>query len=48
MIPGALAAMAAAISLGRTDWHRRVAYFGFFGSLGWSFGGSISYMWVIG
>jgi MYXO-CTERM domain-containing protein len=48
MIPGALAAMAVALLSGRTDWHRRVAYFGFFGALGWSFGGSISYMQVIG
>src|SRR5438128_835551 len=48
MIPGALAAMAAALLAGREDWWRRVAYFGFFGALGWSFGGSISYMQVIG
>lgn len=48
MIPGALAAMAAVLGLGREDWHRRIAYFAFFGAVGWSFGGSISYMWVIG
>jgi hypothetical protein len=47
MIPGALAAMAAALLSGREDWYRRVAYFGFFGALGWSFGGSMSYMQVI-
>ncbi len=47
LIPGALAAMAAALVSGREDWWRRVAYFGMFGALGWSFGGSISYMWVI-
>lgn len=47
MIPGALAAMAAALVSGRADWLRRIAYFGFFGALGWSFGGSISYMQVI-
>ena len=47
MIPGALAAMAAVLLSGRADWHRRVAYFGFFGALGWSFGGSMSYMHVI-
>lgn len=47
MIPGALAAMAVALLSGRPDWHRRIAYFGFFGALGWSFGGSISYMQVI-
>ena len=33
---------------GREDWLRRMVYFGFFGALGWSFGGSISYMQVIG
>src|SRR6185295_5375313 len=48
MIPGALAAMAAVLLAGREDWWRRVGYFGFFGALGWSFGGSISYMQVIG
>ena len=48
MIPGALAAMAAVIVSGRPDWHHRIAYFGMFGALGWSFGGSISYMIVIG
>jgi hypothetical protein len=47
MIPGALAAMAAVLLSGRDDWSRRIAYFGFFGALGWSFGGSISYMQVI-
>jgi hypothetical protein len=48
MIPGALAAMAAVLMAGREDWWRRIAYFAMFGALGWSFGGSISYMWVIG
>ena len=47
MIPGALAAMAAVLLSGRTDWHRRIAYFAMFGALGWSFGGSISYMQVV-
>jgi hypothetical protein len=47
MIPGALAAMAAVLVSGRDDWHRRVGFFAFFGALGWSFGGSISYMKVI-
>jgi len=32
---------------GRPDWHRRCLFFAFFGALGWSFGGSISYMQVI-
>jgi hypothetical protein len=44
MIPGALAAIAAALMSGREDWRRRVPYFGFFGALGWAFGGSIAYM----
>jgi len=48
MIPGALAAMAVVLMSGREDWRRRVAYFGFFGALGWSFGGSLSYGQVIG
>jgi hypothetical protein len=48
MIPGALAAMAAVLVSGRDDWQRRIAYFGAFGAVGWSFGGSISYMQVIG
>lgn len=44
MIPGALAAIAAALTSGREDWRRRVPFFAFFGALGWAFGGSISYM----
>src|SRR6185436_3017333 len=48
MIPGALAAMGVVLLSGREDWRRRIAYFAFFGALGWSFGGSISYMQVIG
>lgn len=47
MIPGALAAMAAILLSGREDWQRRIPFFAFFGALGWSFGGSISYMQVI-
>src|SRR5437868_15260643 len=47
LIPGALAALAAVLLSGRADWWRRAAYFGLFGALGWSFGGSISYMQVI-
>src|SRR5438093_12243691 len=47
MIPGALASLAAALLAGRSDWHRRGVFFAFFGALGWSFGGSISYMQVI-
>ena len=47
-IPGALAAMAVVLLSGREDWQRRIAFFGMFGAIGWSFGGSISYMQVIG
>jgi hypothetical protein len=47
MIPGALAALAGVILSGREDWLRRAPYFAMLGALGWSFCGSISYMWVI-
>jgi hypothetical protein len=47
MIPGALASMAAVLLCGRDDWWARTPQFGMFGALGWSFGGSISYMQVI-
>jgi len=47
MIAGALAAMAVVALSGREDWARRSAYFAMFGALGWSFGGSQSYMQVI-
>jgi len=46
-LAGALGAMAIALLSGRPDWRRRVAYFGVFGAIGWSFGGSMSYMKVI-
>lgn len=46
-LPGALAAMAAVLLSGREDWQRRIAVFGLFGALGWSLGGSMSYMIVI-
>lgn len=47
LLPGALAAMTGALMSGRADWHRRIAWFGFLGAIGWSFGGSMSYMQVI-
>jgi hypothetical protein len=47
LIPGVLAALAAVLLAGREDWWRRAPYFALFGALGWSFGGTISYMWVI-
>lgn len=48
LLPGALAAAAVVVLSGRPDWHRRVAFFAVAGALGWSLGGSMSYMWVIG
>jgi hypothetical protein len=47
MLPGVLAGVAACVMSGREDWRQRVAYFGFFGALGWGFGGSFSYMKVV-
>jgi len=47
MMPGALAAIAVVLVSGRQDWWRRIAYFAFFGALGWSFGGMMSYGQVI-
>lgn len=47
MIAGVLASVAACLLSGREDWRRRVAFFAFFGGLGWGFGGSISYMYPI-
>ena len=44
---GCLAAMAGALLSGRKDWQERVAYFAFFGALGWGFGASQSYMQVL-
>ena len=48
MLPGALAAMALVLLSGRSDWLGAVPFFAMFGALGWSFGGSMSYMQVIG
>lgn len=48
LMPGALAAMAAVLLSGRRDWLGRLPFFALFGAIGWSFGGSISYMMVIG
>ena len=47
-LAGALAAMAIALLSGREDWWRQVHYFAMFGAIGWSFGGSMSYMQVVG
>lgn len=47
MMPGALAAIAVCLLSGREDWRDRVAFFAFFGAIGWGFGGSISYMHTV-
>lgn len=47
-IPGALAAMAIVLISGREDWLRYIHFFALFGAIGWSFGGSMSYMMVVG
>ncbi len=44
---GCLAAITVALLSGREDWRERVAYFAFFGALGWGLGGSQSYMQVM-
>ena len=46
-LAGALGAMAVALLSGREDWRRRIIFFGVFGAIGWSFGGSMSYGKVI-
>ena len=48
MIPGALVALAACLAAGRSDWLRRIGWFGLFGATGWAFGGQMSYGIVIG
>ena len=47
-LPGALAAIAIVLLSGREDWWRYVHHFALFGAIGWSFGGSMSYMQVVG
>lgn len=44
---GCLAAITVALLSGREDWRDRVAYFAFFGAIGWGFGASQSYMQVL-
>ncbi len=46
-LPGALAAMAAVLISGRSDWMRRISFFGMFGAVGWAVGGTMAYMVVI-
>lgn len=47
-MPGALLAMVLVLLSGRADWQRRLHFFALFGALGWAFGGSMSYMKVVG
>lgn len=47
-LAGALTAMAVVLLSGREDWWRYIHYFALFGAIGWSFGGSMSYMMVVG
>ncbi len=44
MIPGALLGLALAVGSGRQDWHRRAMVVGLFSSIGFAWGGSLSYM----
>ncbi|MFN0168144.1 MAG: hypothetical protein ACKV22_17095 [Bryobacteraceae bacterium] len=47
-IAGALGALAIALLSGREDWQKRAPHFALLGALGWAFGGSMSYMKVVG
>ncbi|MCC6795449.1 MAG: hypothetical protein IT366_10045 [Candidatus Hydrogenedentes bacterium] len=44
MVPGAMLGLAVCIASRRADWQRRAAVAGLFGAVGWSWGGSLSYM----
>lgn len=46
-LAGALGGMTVALLSGREDWRRRVHYFAFLGSIGFGFGGAMSYMKTI-
>ena len=46
-LPGALVAIAICLTSGRLDWLPRVHFFAMFSAIGWSFGGSMSYMQVV-
>lgn len=47
MMAGCLGTLGAVLLIHRPDWHRRAAVFAVLGAIGWSFGGSISYMQVV-
>ncbi len=44
---GCLGSITMCLLSGREDWKNKVLYFAFFGSIGWGFGATISYMQVI-
>ena len=44
MAPGALLGLVLCLGSGRLDWHRRSVVAGLFAAVGWSWGGSLSYM----
>jgi hypothetical protein len=44
---GALVGLGLVIGAGRMDWYRKATFFAGFAALGWSFGGSMSYMKVV-
>jgi hypothetical protein len=48
MIPGALLALACALTSGRVDWWTRYAVLALSGAVGWAFGGQMSYGMLIG
>ncbi|QDU80881.1 hypothetical protein Pla110_26170 [Polystyrenella longa] len=48
MMPGLLTGIVVCLFSQREDWRERVAYFALFGALGWGFGGSMSYMQILG
>lgn len=43
-VPGALLGLTLSLVSNRPDWRRRAAVAGLFGAIGWSWGGSLSYM----
>ncbi|MAT14157.1 MAG: hypothetical protein CMJ46_02690 [Planctomyces sp.] len=48
MLPGLLTGIIVCLFSQREDWRERVGYFAMFGALGWGFGGSMSYMQIVG
>ena len=48
MVPGALLALSLCLTAGRADWWPRASLLALLGSIGWAFGGQMSYGVVIG